>query len=299
MRYFVNSIIFKVSHRLLYCVFINPNAQKSYKMLQKLSPKHAVSGVAQSPYPIYSHGKACLNNLPWSAAGDPHLARGRSWVRAWPPHACCTCFFSPPSLPSFLPSSFAPSSPPPWKLSVRVIVDFKKQKMLEIFVFLQKYRKVNLERETQHAVITHANTSNGIKILTFFRKSWRMMLYLSNAPLLSRPIWRVHLQEQTNAIPKLSFLCHPVACITQFLMSKYFLAKNWQSPVCLPANTYAVSQKMAISTTFAGWHVQINSEMVLVGFCKWTLYMVLDHKSRPESPKSHLAEHIWQEALGQ
>ena len=36
--------------------------------------------------------------------------------------------------------------------------------MLEIFIFLQK--EVNLERKTQHAVITHANTSNNdIKIL--------------------------------------------------------------------------------------------------------------------------------------
>ena len=54
--------------------------------------------------------------------------------------------------------------------------------MPEIFIYLQKY--VNLGRKTQHAVITHANTSiNGIKIPTFFGKSWGMMLNLSNAPL--------------------------------------------------------------------------------------------------------------------
>ena len=53
--------------------------------------------------------------------------------------------------------------------------------MLEIFIYLQK--QVNLERKTRHAVITHANTSNGIKISTFFGKSWGMMLNLSNAPL--------------------------------------------------------------------------------------------------------------------
>ena len=52
--------------------------------------------------------------------------------------------------------------------------------MLEIFIFLQK--KVNLEGKTRHAVITHVNTSNGIKIPTFFGKSWGMMLYLFNAP---------------------------------------------------------------------------------------------------------------------
>ena len=34
---------------------------KSYKIVQKLSPKHAARGVAQSPYPIYRHGKACLS----------------------------------------------------------------------------------------------------------------------------------------------------------------------------------------------------------------------------------------------
>ena len=36
--------------------FINPNTIKSYKILQKLSPKHAAHGVAQSTYPIYRHG---------------------------------------------------------------------------------------------------------------------------------------------------------------------------------------------------------------------------------------------------
>ena len=34
---------------------------RSYKIVQKLSPKHAARGVAQSPYPIYRHGKACLS----------------------------------------------------------------------------------------------------------------------------------------------------------------------------------------------------------------------------------------------
>ena len=42
--------------------------------------------------------------------------------------------------------------------------------MLKIFIFLQK--QVNLESKTQHAVITHANTSNGVKIPTFFGTSW-------------------------------------------------------------------------------------------------------------------------------
>ena len=80
----------------------NPNTTKSYKILQKLSPKHAAHGVAQSPYPIYRHGKACLSKQPpWRAAGDPRLARGR--YRVWataPAGALRMLFFS--TLPSFL-----------------------------------------------------------------------------------------------------------------------------------------------------------------------------------------------------
>ena len=71
---------------------------KSYKILQKLSPKHAAHGVAQSTYPIYRHGKACLSKQPpWRAAVDPRLARDRSRVRA--PGAAA--LFSS-TLPSFL-----------------------------------------------------------------------------------------------------------------------------------------------------------------------------------------------------
>ena len=48
----------------------NLNTIKSYKILQKLSPKHAAQGVAQSTYPNYRHGKACLSKQPpWRAAG--------------------------------------------------------------------------------------------------------------------------------------------------------------------------------------------------------------------------------------
>ena len=97
----------------------NPNTIKSYKILQKLSPKHAAHGVAQSTYPIYRHGKACLSKQPpWRAAGDPRLARGRSRVRA--PFAAGTLhalFFS--TLPSFLLPEivfFAPSPPTPQKV---------------------------------------------------------------------------------------------------------------------------------------------------------------------------------------
>ena len=96
----------------------NPNSIRSYKivLVQKLSPKHAKRGVAQSPYPTYRHGKACLSKQPpWRAAGDPRLARGRSLVRApGPAGALRALFFS--TLPSFLLREIvflAPSPPNP------------------------------------------------------------------------------------------------------------------------------------------------------------------------------------------
>ena len=47
---------------------INPNSIIHHQTSQKLSPKHAARGVAQSPYPIYRHGKACLSKQPpWLA----------------------------------------------------------------------------------------------------------------------------------------------------------------------------------------------------------------------------------------
>ena len=74
-----------------------------YKILQRLSPKHATRGAAQSPYPIYSHGKAYLSKqLPWHAAGDPCIASGKSWV----PQLLCAHFFL---LPPFLSTFFVPS----------------------------------------------------------------------------------------------------------------------------------------------------------------------------------------------
>ena len=48
-------------------------------------------------------------------------------------------------------------------------------------IFLQK--SVNLERKTQHAVITYTNTTNGMRIPTFWKRVGEMMLYLSNASL--------------------------------------------------------------------------------------------------------------------
>ena len=74
---------------------INPNAQKSYKISQKLSPKHATRGVAQSPYPTYSHGKVhSSKQLLWRAAADPRLACGCSRFRAPARWAHCARFSS-------------------------------------------------------------------------------------------------------------------------------------------------------------------------------------------------------------
>ena len=86
----------------LYFSNANPNSIIHHQTSQKLSPKHAARGVAQLPYPIYRHGKACLSKQPpWRAAGDPRLARGRSRVRApGPAGALRALFFS--TLPSFL-----------------------------------------------------------------------------------------------------------------------------------------------------------------------------------------------------
>ena len=98
-----NHIIFLISNAAYrpYCfhwdyIILTLNTIKSYKISQKLSPKHTARGVAQWYYPIYRHGKACLSKQsPWHAAGDSRLARSRSRVRAPAP-----AYFS--TLPSFL-----------------------------------------------------------------------------------------------------------------------------------------------------------------------------------------------------
>ena len=87
------------------CMLINPNTIKSYKILQKLSPKHAAHGVAQPPYPIYRHGKACLNSPP--GVQPRTLAAGPGFEpRAWRAR-----FFSPPSFPSSFGNSFIGTFP--------------------------------------------------------------------------------------------------------------------------------------------------------------------------------------------
>ena len=55
---------------------INPNTIKSYKILQKLSPKHAAPGVVQLPYPstLYTERLACLNNPHHACSWGPSLS---------------------------------------------------------------------------------------------------------------------------------------------------------------------------------------------------------------------------------
>ena len=108
---------------IFYHYGFNPKTQKSYKILQRLSPKHAPRGAAQSPYPIYSHGKACLSKQ----AGDPHLARGRSSIRAPASTGKLRALFSPPSLPSSFRRYFFPHLPHYPRESVRVNVSANAQ----------------------------------------------------------------------------------------------------------------------------------------------------------------------------
>ena len=72
--------------------------------------------------------------------------------------------------------------------------------------------------------------------------------------------------------PKIELFMPPCGLYFLVFNVKIFFGKNQQSPLCLPAKTYVISQK-PISATFAGWLIQINPEMALVCFCKWTLQM--------------------------
>ena len=111
-----------------------PNAQKSYKnYLQNTAHSGGVRGVAQSPYPIYSHKKAYLSKqLPWHAAGDPRLACGMSRVRVpAPAGALWALFFHPLFL---LPSPFSHLLHQP-RESVRVIKGGYAHSNMHIFHF--------------------------------------------------------------------------------------------------------------------------------------------------------------------
>ena len=74
--------------------------------------------------------------------------------------------------------------------------------------------------------------------------------------------------------------CHPKIELFTPPCILYYLVFNvkvffWQKPTItsmFTAKTYAILQK-PINATFAGWLIQINPEMALVGFCKWTLHI--------------------------
>ena len=83
-------------------VCINPNTIKSYKISQKLSPKHAAHGVAQSTYPNYRHGKACLSKqsplaCSWGPSPSTRQVPGSS--PGYGGRAARAFFLHPPFLP--------------------------------------------------------------------------------------------------------------------------------------------------------------------------------------------------------
>ena len=80
----------------------NPNTINSYKILQKLSPKHAAHGVAQSTYPNYRHGKACLSKQPLLACSGGPSSSTRQVPGSSPGsggRAARAFFLHPPFLP--------------------------------------------------------------------------------------------------------------------------------------------------------------------------------------------------------
>ena len=91
-------------------VYNNPNTIKSYKILHKLSPKHAAHGVAQSTYPPIGTGRlACLNSplaCSWGPSPSTQQVTGSS-----PGRAARAFFLHPPFLPPSGDSFFAPSPP--------------------------------------------------------------------------------------------------------------------------------------------------------------------------------------------
>ena len=94
---------------LIFCLFLgshNLNTIKSYKILQKLSPKHTAHGVAQSPYPIYRHGKACLSKQPPLVCSPGHSPSTRQVPDSSPGPRRVRCarffFLLPPSGDSFI-----------------------------------------------------------------------------------------------------------------------------------------------------------------------------------------------------
>ena len=87
-------------------VYYNPNTLKSYK----ISPKQAACGVAQLPYPIYRHGKACLNNpMACSWGTSPSMQQVPGSIRALVPAGALRMLFSPPSLPFSLGTHSKPT----------------------------------------------------------------------------------------------------------------------------------------------------------------------------------------------
>ena len=77
---------------------VNPNPPKSYKIIQRLSPKMSRIVIVQLPWPIYSHGNAyLLKQWLWCTTTSSSLAYERSRVRS----LCSYFVLHPPFFPFF------------------------------------------------------------------------------------------------------------------------------------------------------------------------------------------------------
>ena len=122
--------------------------------------------------------------------------------------------------------------------------------MLEKFIFLQKL--VSLAHKTQHAVITHANTSLTCLMIwksqLLFGKRWGMMLFLSNAPLkkcMHRYALTVIMAIFVFILRKFSF-CHVLYFDYFTTMLRQFWARNIEMKIRL--NTLTVDYHYTISS---------------------------------------------------
>ena len=176
---------------------IIPNTIKSYKISQKLSPKHAAHGVAQSPYPICRHGKAYLSKQPpWRAAGDPRVARGRSRVRApAPAGALSVLFFS--TLPSFLL----------WEIGLGL----RYHPSTETYMYFDK--------------TCHCHFHNCLKDYQFLFWFFKNVPYSSTTDHMKQFIW--HMPEQPYCACYMHWLLHKMC--NELLPSEYYQALSEQS----------------------------------------------------------------------
>ena len=79
----------------------------------------------------------------------------------------------------------------PYGKDLKKMKEKKKQNKTKTKTKAKRKKRIGKNR---HAVIINANTSNVMKLITFFGKVGEMMLYLSNAPL------RIHSNSECHHI---------------------------------------------------------------------------------------------------